>query len=126
MEEELIQKKTHNFGEVNLQEFAQILRLDKRDPTTQQLFRIHDRVRTIKLKHIHVNKLIEEKINILFLQLGQGKIDLEEYIFTVLATANASSELDKVKIAFDVSVHDYSCTIYIAYKLLFLRDYIVS
>lgn len=113
MEEVLVQKKTNNFGEVNLQEFAQILRLDKRDPTTQQLFRIHDRVRIIKLKHIHVNKLIEEKINIL--QLGQGKIDLEEYIFTVLATANASSELDKVKIAFDVSVHDYSCTIYITY-----------
>ncbi|XP_020284682.1 lysophosphatidylcholine acyltransferase isoform X1 [Pseudomyrmex gracilis] len=76
-EEELVQKKTSNFGEVNLQEFAQILRLDEKDPTTQQLFRIHDK-------------------------LGLGKIDLEEYIFTVLATANASSELDKVEIAFDV------------------------
>ncbi|XP_012234463.1 lysophosphatidylcholine acyltransferase isoform X1 [Linepithema humile] len=76
-EEELVQKKTNNFGEVNLQEFAQILRLDEKDPTTQQLFRIHDK-------------------------LGHGKIDLEEYIFTVLATANASSELDKVEIAFDV------------------------
>ncbi|CAL1689464.1 unnamed protein product [Lasius platythorax] len=75
-EEELVQMKT-NFGEVNLQEFAQILRLDEGDPTTQQLFRIHDR-------------------------LGQGKIDFEEYIFTVLATANASSELDKVEIAFNV------------------------
>ncbi|EFN70456.1 Lysophosphatidylcholine acyltransferase 2 [Camponotus floridanus] len=76
-EEELVQKKINNFGEVNLHEFAQILRLDERDPTTQQLFRIHDR-------------------------LGQGKIDLEEYIFTVLVTANASSELDKVEIAFNV------------------------
>ncbi|XP_025075510.1 lysophosphatidylcholine acyltransferase [Pogonomyrmex barbatus] len=76
-EEELVQKKTNNFGEVNLQEFAQILRLDDKDPTTQQLFRIHDK-------------------------FGQGKIDLEEYIFTVLATANASSELDKVEIAFDI------------------------
>lgn len=73
-----------------------------------------------------MNHLIEERINILFLQLGQGKIDLEEYIFTVLATANASSELDKVKIAFDVSMHGYSCAIYIAYKILFLRDHIVS
>lgn len=43
-EEEFIQKKTSSFGEVNLQEFAQILRLDEKDPTTQQLFRIHDRV----------------------------------------------------------------------------------
>jgi len=43
-EEELVQKKTNNFGEVNLQEFAQILRLDDKDPTTQQLFRIHDKV----------------------------------------------------------------------------------
>ncbi|XP_071644358.1 lysophosphatidylcholine acyltransferase isoform X1 [Temnothorax longispinosus] len=76
-EEELVQKKTTNFGDVNLQEFAQILRLDDKDPTTQQLFRIHDKY-------------------------GQGKIDLEEYIFTVLATANASSELDKVEIAFDI------------------------
>jgi len=43
-EEELVQKKTYNFGDVNLQEFAQILRLDDKDPTTQQLFRIHDKV----------------------------------------------------------------------------------
>ncbi|XP_012056057.1 PREDICTED: 1-acylglycerophosphocholine O-acyltransferase 1 [Atta cephalotes] len=76
-EEELVQKKTYNFGDVNLQEFAQILRLDDKDPTTQQLFRIHDK-------------------------FGKGKIDLEEYIFTVLATANASSERDKVEIAFDI------------------------
>ncbi|XP_011869237.1 PREDICTED: 1-acylglycerophosphocholine O-acyltransferase 1 isoform X1 [Vollenhovia emeryi] len=83
-EEELVQKKTNNFGEVNLQEFAQILRLDDNDPTTQQLFRIHD-------KFLYVIS-----------QFGQGKVDLEEYIFTVLATANASSELDKVEIAFDI------------------------
>lgn len=45
-EEELVQRKTSNFGEVNLQEFARILRLNEKEPTTQQLFRIHDRVRT--------------------------------------------------------------------------------
>jgi len=49
-EEELVQKKRNNFGEVNLQEFAQILRLDEKDPTTQQLFRIHDKVRTYNKK----------------------------------------------------------------------------
>lgn len=49
-EEELIQKKTNNFGEVNLQEFAQILRLDDKDSTTQQLFRIHDKVRIYNIK----------------------------------------------------------------------------
>jgi hypothetical protein len=43
-EEDLIQKKTSSFGEMNLQEFARILRLDEKDPTTQQLFRIHDKV----------------------------------------------------------------------------------
>lgn len=45
----------------------------------------------------------------IILQFGQGKIDLEEYIFTVLATANASSELDKVEIAFDVSADCFKC-----------------
>lgn len=59
----------NNFGEVNLHEFAQILRLDEKDPTTQQLFRIHDRVRICNKIEVHicVNRFIEEKIYILFL-----------------------------------------------------------
>lgn len=45
MEEELVQKKTERFNEeVNLHEFAQILRIDAKESATQQLFRIHDRV----------------------------------------------------------------------------------
>ncbi|XP_046824005.1 lysophosphatidylcholine acyltransferase isoform X2 [Vespa crabro] len=77
-EEELLGKKAEKFGEeVNLQEFARILRLDEKEPTTQQLFRIHDRN-------------------------GKGTIDLEEYIFTILATTNANCELDMVEIALDV------------------------
>ncbi|XP_076243408.1 lysophosphatidylcholine acyltransferase isoform X2 [Calliopsis andreniformis] len=77
-EEELVQKKTERLSEiVDLHEFAQILRIDEKEPATQQLFRIHDR---------H----------------GTGKIDFEEYIFTVLATTNANSELDKVETAFEV------------------------
>ncbi|KAL2725656.1 lysophosphatidylcholine acyltransferase isoform X1 [Vespula squamosa] len=77
-EEELLEKKVEKFGEeVNLQEFARILRLDEKEPTTQQLFRIHDRN-------------------------GKGTIDLEEYIFTILATTNANCELDMVEIALDV------------------------
>ncbi|XP_061933217.1 lysophosphatidylcholine acyltransferase isoform X2 [Apis cerana] len=80
MEEELVQKKTERFSEeVNLHEFAQILRIDAKESATQQLFRIHDRQ-------------------------GNGKIDLEEYLFTVLATTNANSELDKVETAFEVSM----------------------
>lgn len=47
----------------------------------------------------------------IILQFGQGKVDLEEYIFTVLATANASSELDKVEIAFDVSANCLSISL---------------
>ncbi|XP_006616376.1 lysophosphatidylcholine acyltransferase isoform X2 [Apis dorsata] len=78
MEEELVQKKTERFSEeINLHEFAQILRIDAKESATQQLFRIHDRQ-------------------------GNGKIDLEEYLFTVLATTNANSELDKVETAFEV------------------------
>ncbi|KOC64511.1 1-acylglycerophosphocholine O-acyltransferase 1 [Habropoda laboriosa] len=77
-EEEFVQKKTLDFNEeVNLDKFAQILRIDEKEPTTQQLFRIHDRQ-------------------------GKGKIDLEEYLFTVLATTNANSELDKIETAFAV------------------------
>ncbi|XP_015186885.1 PREDICTED: 1-acylglycerophosphocholine O-acyltransferase 1 isoform X2 [Polistes dominula] len=78
MEEELLEKKVEKFGEeVNLQEFARILRLDEKESTTQQLFRIHDRN-------------------------GKGTIDLEEYIFTILATTNANCELDMVEISLDV------------------------
>lgn len=77
-EEELVQKKSDRFSEnVNLHEFARVLRLDEKEPNTQQLFRVHDRQ-------------------------GKGKVDLEEYIFTVLATSNANSELDKVEIALEV------------------------
>ncbi|XP_054012367.1 lysophosphatidylcholine acyltransferase isoform X2 [Hylaeus anthracinus] len=77
-EEEIVQKKTERLNEtVNLEEFAQILRIDEKEPATQQLFRIHDRN-------------------------GKGKIDFEEYIFTVLATANANTELDKIETAFEV------------------------
>lgn len=63
-EEELVQKKINNFDEVNLHEFAQILRLDERDPTTQQLFRIHDKVRIYnKIEaHVYVNRFIEENL----------------------------------------------------------------
>lgn len=35
-------------------------------------------------------------------QSNCGRVDLEEYIFTVLAIANANSELDLVDIAFEV------------------------
>ncbi|KAG7187842.1 hypothetical protein KM043_016878 [Ampulex compressa] len=77
-EEELVQKKSERFREeVKLQEFARLLRLDEEEPATQQLFRIHD-------KH------------------GLGTIDMEEYIFMVLATTNAKTELDKVEVAFEV------------------------
>ncbi|KAK2579827.1 hypothetical protein KPH14_007513 [Odynerus spinipes] len=78
IEEEILEKKVERFGEeVDLQEFARILRLDEKEPTTQQLFRIHDRD-------------------------GKGTVDLEEYIFTILATTNANCELDMLEIALDV------------------------
>ncbi|XP_063983890.1 lysophosphatidylcholine acyltransferase isoform X2 [Diachasmimorpha longicaudata] len=77
-EEELVQQRISKFGDsVDLQEFARILRLDPKDPSVQQLFRIHDRN-------------------------NRGRVDLEEYIFTVLAIANANTELDLVDIAFEV------------------------
>ncbi|XP_012137822.1 lysophosphatidylcholine acyltransferase isoform X2 [Megachile rotundata] len=77
-EEELVQKKTERFSEeMNLHEFAQILRIDEKEPATQQLFRIHDRQ-------------------------AKGTIDFEEYLFIVLATSNANSELEKVETAFEV------------------------
>lgn len=77
-EEKLVHLKNKRFTEyVDLHEFAQILRLEEKDPAVQQLFRIHD-------KH------------------GKGKIDFEEYIFTVLATTTANTELNKVEVAFKV------------------------
>ncbi|XP_057332313.1 lysophosphatidylcholine acyltransferase isoform X2 [Microplitis mediator] len=78
VEEELVQKRLVNIEEtINFNEFARILRLDAKDPSVQQLFRIHDRA-------------------------NKGTIDIEEYIFTVLAIANANSVLDLVDIAFNV------------------------
>jgi len=62
-EEDLIQKKTSSFGEMNLQEFARILRLDEKDPTTQQLFRIHDRVRMkLEIKIVHEASCVKSKL----------------------------------------------------------------
>ncbi|XP_031826103.1 lysophosphatidylcholine acyltransferase isoform X2 [Nomia melanderi] len=77
-EEEIVQKKIGRLSEeVDLHEFAQLLRIDEKEPALQQLFRIHDKN-------------------------GSGKIDFEEYIFSVLATSNANTELDKVETAFEV------------------------
>lgn len=78
IEEELLQRKTSKFGEaVDFTEFSKILRIDPKDTSSQLLFKIHDRK-------------------------NRGKIDLEEYIFTVVALANANSELDLVDIAFEI------------------------
>ncbi|XP_076658542.1 lysophosphatidylcholine acyltransferase isoform X2 [Halictus rubicundus] len=77
-EQEIVQKKTQRLSEeVSFHEFVQLLRIDEKEPAAQQLFRIHDKN-------------------------GTGKIDFEEYIFTVLATSNANTELDKVETAFEV------------------------
>ncbi|XP_076279462.1 lysophosphatidylcholine acyltransferase isoform X2 [Lasioglossum baleicum] len=77
-EEEIVQKKTQRLSEeVNFHEFVQLLRIDEKEPAAQQLFRIHDKNAT-------------------------NTIDFEEYIFTVLATSNANTELDKVETAFEV------------------------
>ncbi|XP_051161718.1 lysophosphatidylcholine acyltransferase isoform X2 [Leptopilina boulardi] len=77
-EEELVQNKTERLStEVDLYEFARLLRLDDKDLTTQQLFKINDR---------H----------------GSGKIDFEEYVFTVVAVATANSELDLLNLAFEL------------------------
>ncbi|XP_015609933.1 lysophosphatidylcholine acyltransferase isoform X2 [Cephus cinctus] len=77
-EECLVQTKTERFGEnVDLQEFTKILRLDPEEPSTQHLFRIHDRD-------------------------SRGKVDLEEYIFTVLVIADANTVPDMIDIAFQV------------------------
>lgn len=46
--------------------------------------------------------LIPENINY-FSMDRSGKIDFEEYVFTVLATTNANTELDKIETAFEVS-----------------------
>lgn len=56
-EEELVHKKTERLNEeVNLHEFAQILRIDEKEPATQQLFRIHDRVCTTSQIYSSVSK----------------------------------------------------------------------
>lgn len=45
-EEELVQNKTERLStEVDLYEFAKLLRLDDKDLATQQLFKINDRVK---------------------------------------------------------------------------------
>ncbi|OXU27771.1 hypothetical protein TSAR_009520 [Trichomalopsis sarcophagae] len=77
-EEELVHKKFERFPEmVDFHEFARLLRLDENNQAAQHLFKIHD-------KH------------------NRGTIDFEEYIFTVMAIANANTELDMVKVAFEV------------------------
>ncbi|XP_033223380.1 lysophosphatidylcholine acyltransferase isoform X1 [Belonocnema kinseyi] len=77
-EEELVQNKTGRLpSEVDLHEFARLLRLDDKEISTQQLFKIQDR-------------------------LGLGKVDVEEYVFTVLAVANANTEIDMIHLAFEV------------------------
>ncbi|XP_031785282.1 lysophosphatidylcholine acyltransferase isoform X2 [Nasonia vitripennis] len=77
-EEELVHKKFERFPEmVDFHEFARLLRLDENNQAAQHLFKIQD-------KH------------------NRGTIDFEEYIFTVMAIANANTELDMVKVAFEV------------------------
>ncbi|XP_012276165.1 lysophosphatidylcholine acyltransferase isoform X2 [Orussus abietinus] len=77
-EEELLQGKRGRLPEeVDLHRFATILRLDEKEASTQQLFRIHDK-------------------------LGRGKVDLQEYVFTVLVIANADTATDMLHTAFEV------------------------
>lgn len=78
IEEELVQCRSAKFGDlINLQEFTKILRLDATDLSAQQLFRIYDKTNC-------------------------GRIDLAEYLFTVIAIAKANSVLDLVGISFEV------------------------
>ncbi|XP_034934175.1 lysophosphatidylcholine acyltransferase isoform X4 [Chelonus insularis] len=86
IEQELVQKRSHKIDEaVDFNEFARILRLDPKDPLVQQLFKIYDKT-------------------------NKGYVDMEEYIFTVLAIEKANSVLDLLAIAFDVcSMHSSRC-----------------
>ncbi|KAK0172817.1 hypothetical protein PV328_006089 [Microctonus aethiopoides] len=78
IEEELVQCRLAKFGDsIDLQEFTKILRLDPTDLSAQQLFRIYDKTNC-------------------------GRIDLAEYLFTVIAIAKANSVLDLVGISFEV------------------------
>ena len=97
-EEDLVRRKIGNFGDsVDIDEFARILRLDAKDPSTCQLFKIHDRVSFSRfLFFLHYFQHLEN------LQQNRGRVDLEEYIFTVLAIANAETELDLIDIAFEI------------------------
>lgn len=52
-EEELVQNKTGRLpSEVDLHEFARLLRLDDKEISTQQLFKIQDRVNRNFLKYL--------------------------------------------------------------------------
>ncbi|KAJ8683791.1 hypothetical protein QAD02_019583 [Eretmocerus hayati] len=86
-EEELVHKKCQRFPEiVDYYEFARLLRIDENNSASQLLFKIHD-------KH------------------NRSLIDFEEYIFTVLAIANANTELDMVQVAFEVCSSNSSYTL---------------
>ncbi|XP_012259704.2 lysophosphatidylcholine acyltransferase isoform X1 [Athalia rosae] len=79
-EENLVNGRSERLNEiVDLHKFSQILRLDEKDSATKQLFHIHDWNRC-------------------------GKVDLEEYIFTVLVIAKASSVEEMIRLAFELCV----------------------
>lgn len=48
--------------------------------------------------------MLDSFISRFVLQLNRGTVDLEEYIFTVQAIANAETELDLIDIAFEVTL----------------------
>ncbi|XP_011504965.1 PREDICTED: 1-acylglycerophosphocholine O-acyltransferase 1 isoform X2 [Ceratosolen solmsi marchali] len=84
-EEDLVQTKCERFPEmVDFPKFAHLLRLDENNLAAQHLFKIND-------KH------------------NRGIIDFEDYVFTVMAIANANNALDMVEIAFGVCSPDPSC-----------------
>ncbi|XP_046736090.1 lysophosphatidylcholine acyltransferase isoform X2 [Diprion similis] len=77
-EETLVKSKTECLDEiVDLHKFAKILRLDEKDPATRQLFHIHD------WDHCE-------------------KVNLEEYVFTVLVIAKADTVEEMIKLAFEI------------------------
>ncbi|XP_046469702.1 lysophosphatidylcholine acyltransferase isoform X2 [Neodiprion pinetum] len=78
IEETLVKSKTERLDEiVDLYKFAKILRVDEKDPATRQLFHIHD------WDHC-------------------DKINLEEYVFTVLVIAKADTIEEMIKLAFEI------------------------
>uniref|UniRef100_A0ABD2WV41 Phospholipid/glycerol acyltransferase domain-containing protein n=1 Tax=Trichogramma kaykai TaxID=54128 RepID=A0ABD2WV41_9HYME len=81
-EEELVIKKCQRFPElVDYPKFVRLLKLDENNTAAQHLFKIND-------KH------------------NRGMIDFEEYVFIVMAIANANDELDMVRVAFEVCSSD--------------------